>query len=628
MKYRKLLTLLLCTTLVFAGCGSASVTSETSDDSEVSNETVSSETTANGHATVNGVTLTEGKYSEEKLDAAWDTASAATITLSSTSECSDDEAVSISDNIITITKAGTYIIEGKLKNGQIIVDAPKDSELKLVLNGASIHSESASALYIKEGKTVITLAEGTTNEISDSASYVFEDGEDEPDAAIFAKDDLSFNGTGSLTVTGNYKDAIKCKDDLKFISGTYSVTSVDDAIVGKDSVSVRDGFFQIISEGDGLKATNAEEADKGYVMIDGGSIAITASADGIVAETLLRINDGSLNIVSGELTSASSGADTTSFDPGQMQNMSSMGGKERPNGMRGKFDPNAANASESSEDTISTKGLKSYVDLIVAGSDLTITSADDAIHSDQNVTIENGTFSIASGDDGIHAEKLLTINNGNIDITRSYEGLEAFDIVINDGTIQLVSSDDGINAAGDADSASNPEDDEETSNEQVHDNFSDFRGAGGMMAMEDQGATLTINGGTITLIAEGDVIDINGDGIVNGGTIIAQGPTMGGNGTLDYASSFVIDGGSFWGVGSAQMAMNPSSETQGLIAGTVQQTITEGTEIIVKDVSGNVVTSLIVEKQGQWIGVSTPEIVKGEAYTLLVGDVTYSATAS
>lgn len=103
------------------------------------------------------------------------------------------------------------------------------------------------------------------------------------------------------------------------------------------------------------------------------------------------------------------------------------------------------------------------------------------------------------------------------------------------------------------------------------------------------------------LVLSEDVIDINGDGQMNGGT--------------------------FWGIGSAQMAMNPSSESQGVIAGTVQSTIAEGTKIVIKDAQGNVVTSFTAEKEGQWIGVTAPEIEKNASYTILVGDIEYSATA-
>ncbi|MFR0962331.1 MAG: carbohydrate-binding domain-containing protein [Dorea sp.] len=37
----------------------------------------------------------------------------------------------------------------------------------------------------------------------------------------------------------------------------------------------------ITSGGDGIKSTNTDETDKGYVIIDGGTFTITAEGDGI-----------------------------------------------------------------------------------------------------------------------------------------------------------------------------------------------------------------------------------------------------------------------------------------------------------------------------------------------------------
>ncbi|MEI3219246.1 MAG: carbohydrate-binding domain-containing protein [Lachnoclostridium sp.] len=153
--------------------------------------------------------------------------------------------------------------------------------------------------------------------------------DDEPNAAIFAKDDLTFNGSGSLIVTGNYNHAIQSKDALKFVAGTFDITSVGDGLVGKDSISVKDGIFTITSAGDGIKSTNIEETDKGYIMIDGGTFQIQSENDAMQAETLLRVNDGTFDILTN----------------GTGQNMT--------------------------QNSDSAKALKSYVELTVAGGKFT-----------------------------------------------------------------------------------------------------------------------------------------------------------------------------------------------------------------------------------------------------------------
>lgn len=300
-----------------------------------------------GHASVSTVTLTEGKYSEEKLNDTWEEDDAVYLKLKSDKisveegkNLASEESVTGKDtpllegkdyveaegSVVTITGEGTYVFSGTLEEGQIVIDAEKEDVIRLVLNGVSVTCGSSSPLYSKGGNVIVTLAEGTENTFVDAKDYQYEnEGDDEPDAAIFAKDDLTFNGTGTLNVTGNYNHGIHCKDDLKFITGTYIVSAADDGIVGKDSVSVKNGNFTIESGDDGIKATNVEESDKGYILIEEGSFDITAGGDGIQAETLLRINDGNIDITTDKgsenamNTSGASGNDESGMAPGEMQ---------------------------------------------------------------------------------------------------------------------------------------------------------------------------------------------------------------------------------------------------------------------------------------------------------------------
>lgn len=612
MKRKALFIFLLSLTVIATGC-SQTGTSDNTTTSETTDNTASD----TGHATQSTVTLTEGKYSDEKLDDSWSKDTAGTLTLNKDSITSDDKTVQIDKTTATITKAGTYILTGTLTDGQIIVDAENKGDVKLVLNDADINCSSSAPIYIKSGNTVITLADGTENSVSDGEEYIYEkEDDDEPNAAIFAKDDLTFNGSGSLIVTGNYNHAIQSKDDLKFVAGTFDITSVGDGIVGKDSISVKDGIFTITSAGDGIKSTNIEETDKGYIMIDGGTFQIQSENDAMQAETLLRVNDGTFDILTN----------------GTGQNMT--------------------------QNSDSAKALKSYVELTVAGGKFTINSCDDVLHSNQNVTIENGTFTITSSDDGIHAEDTLTINNGSIDIVQSYEGLEGFDIVINDGEINVVSSDDGVNAAGGSDDGSNPtggnDDPAGRDNGMTrpdgnmgdrggdmgcsgsdiggHGGGMDNRGGGmgdrgGGMAGEDQGASLTINGGTLYVNAEGDGLDANGDILISGGNITVHGPVNGGNGTLDYASECQITGGTFFAVGSIGMMQNPSeSSIQLVITQTMKQPVPAGTSITLKNSSGTTIAEVTTEKNVQWYAISTPELKEGETNTICIGDEESSVT--
>lgn len=578
-----LLTVILTSTAVGCSNTAADGSNTAADGSNNSANKTSGDTE---HAVESTVTLTKGKYSDEKLDASWDATDAITLTfdnntISSNEDAAKDDSVQIEQNTATITSSGTYILTGILNDGQIVVDIPEKDSVKLVFNNVTLSSSTSAPVYVKSGNTVITLADNTDNCVSDAADYIYEDiDEDEPNAAIFAKDDLTFNGTGTLTVTGNYNHAIQCKDALKFVSGTYNITSAGDSIVGKDSVSIQNGNYTIESGDDGIKSTNTDETDKGYIIIDNGTFQITAANDGIQAETLLLINDGEFHIQTGEGSA------------NVVQKTDRMGGEHMPNGKAPYDDskpkrnaPDRGNMS-SATDTESSKALKSYVELAVKNGTFSIDSCDDALHSNQNITIDGGIFTITSGDDGIHADASLTINDVSLNILQSYEGLEAFDITINNGELHVTASDDGINAAGDNNSAS-----------------------------------LTINGGILYVNSEGDGLDANGSILITGGTSVIHGPSGNGDGTLDYVSGCRITGGTLFAAGSSGMIQYPDkSSTQPVIVQTLQHTIEAGTTITVKNSSGTVISEIETEKNIQWYCISSPEFVPGDSYTVCIGD--------
>lgn len=699
MKYKKVAVLLAVATLGIAGCGKGNDTAKST-----STETVT--LSSSGHATVSTVNLTEGKYSEEKLDASWDEKSAVKITLNGDSVTADDKNVEVDGSKVTITGAGTYVLSGTLSDGQIVVDSDDKDSVRLVLNGAEITCSNSSAIWVKDGDTIITLADGTENTLTDGVEYTTDSEDDEPKAAVYAKDDLTFNGSGSLTVNGNYKNGIQCKDALKFVSGTYTITAANNGLVGKDSVSVKDGSYTITSGGDGIKSTNTDETDKGYVIIDGGTFTITAEGDGIQAETLLRVNDGDFTITTGggsenavqkngmggggpiggggQMPENGSGrpddgrapgnqeaessdgkaanADVTDSDtntppekkdppqgnggqPGELpQNNKdnsnsdsdgSVDGSDTPdsdtsgNQMQpGGTPPDMNQQSSEEEDTTSTKGLKSYVELVATGGTFNIDSCDDALHSNSSVKVTDGTYTINTGADGIHADKTLNISGGTIDIQQCSEGIEGFDIVIDDGDIRVTASDDAINAAGESSTDnSDTTAESETNKEQTDNSVSDSGNGqqtgqmGGQMEAEDQGATLTINGGSLYVNANGDGLDANGDILITGGNLTLHGPADGGNGTLDYASECKITGGTFAAVGSNGMIQNPSEDSeQPVICQSLDSQVESGTVISVKDEDGKVITEITTEKNVQWYAFSSSKFKVGKTYTICIGD--------
>lgn len=235
---------------------------------------------------------------EADSDYVWASTDVVPITLNGTSITVSGTGATVSGSKVSITKAGNYSISGTLSNGQIVVDTEDKTIVRLILNGVDIASANSSPIYIKNAeKTLIVLAENTQNKLTDGKTYVYDDvAEEEPNATVFSKDDLSFFGTGSLTINANFADGIVSKDGLVIKSGNFIVNSADDAIRGKDYLIIRDGSFTINSKADGLKSSNDSDAALGYVIIDKGTYNIAAGDDGIHAETKLIINGGDINI--------------------------------------------------------------------------------------------------------------------------------------------------------------------------------------------------------------------------------------------------------------------------------------------------------------------------------------------
>ncbi|MBP1905385.1 hypothetical protein J2Z32_002015 [Paenibacillus turicensis] len=561
---------------------------------------------------------------------------------------SDTAGVKTNNGSVTISKAGTYVLSGELTDGQIVVNVADKGLVHLVLNGASIHDNDSAGIYIqKAGKTVITLEKGTKNFVSDGKTYVYEDkSTDEPDAAIFSKADLTFNGAGQLTVTGNYNEGITSKDDLKILSSAITVKAADDGIKGKDMVAIQGATISIDAVGDGIKSSNDKDITKGFVAIADGTFNIVSGSDGIQAETTLVMDGGTYNIV----TAGGSANAPAKVEEGPGGGMGFGGGRgdgprnrvdgatppsnmgtppdgeppadkpEMPNGDSSNNSPmvgtdsnvDADNAGATTEEeSISAKALKAGTNLTVNGGKYTIDSMDDSLHSNSDVTVNGGTFTIQSGDDAIHADQALTINGGSIKITKSYEGLEGALITLNDGEIDVTSSDDGVNASTSTTSTATKGEEDATQQN---------RGPGGFPGNSDSNSELHINGGSLTVNAGGDGLDANGSITMTGGTVIVNGPTSNGNGALDYDGTFVISGGYLVAAGSSGMAQGTSdASTQNTLVMTFPEIQKAGTMVHVQDSKGNNILTFAPAKNYQNVVISSPNLTKDGSYVIYTG---------
>lgn len=557
-----LLTFWLALSLAACSVGAATSTTTQAANSAAAGETTPVPTVASAAAALTEKSLP----AETTVETTWDPASAVAITFNGDSIAVSGEGVKVEGNTLTIVAAGTYSLSGTLNDGQVLVETESAAPVQLVLNGVSLASSTSAPLNIvKAEKTILLLADGTQNSISDASNYVYPSAEvDEPNAAIFSKSDLTIAGNGALTVTGNYNDGISSKDGLVIASGTLTVTAVDDGIRGKDYLVVQNGTLTVNAGGDGLKADNEEDATLGYIAIENGVFNITSGGDALTAQTDLLITTGDFTLTSGGGSGASLAAEA------------------------------------------SAKGLKAVANLNIDSGFFTINAADDALHSNNNLVINTGTFNLTSGDDGMHADASLTINGGEINITESYEGLESAVIIINSGNIRVVSSDDGINVAAGVDG-------------------SGMQGPGGRPGQQDtfnatSSTFLTINGGYIVVDARGDGVDVNGAAEMTDGLLIVNGPTESGNGALDYDAGFKMTGGWLVAAGSSGMAQSPGSySAQNSLLVYLSSAQPAGTLFHLQNSAGEEILTFAPSKQYQAVAFSSPNLVTGETYTLVLG---------
>jgi hypothetical protein len=221
--------------------------------------------------------------------------------LEQTADLSEAKSLTAADGkTLDITEEGVYLISGSAKNCTIKVDTDNTAKVQLVLDGVKIENEDFPAIYVVSAdKVFVTTADGSENILSVSEEFTA-DGDTNTDAVIYSKDDLVFNGTGTLSVYSAYDNGISCKDDLKFTGGTYNITASADAVEANDSIAICGGSFTINTNKDGFHCENDEDDTLGSIYIADGSFDITSVSDGIQGTTYVQIDGGTFNISSAE----------------------------------------------------------------------------------------------------------------------------------------------------------------------------------------------------------------------------------------------------------------------------------------------------------------------------------------
>ena len=251
-----------------------------------------STTTSNTNETTNSATTTSTKtnqssyFTEKDNDTSYDESTASKIELSGLSANVSGDGVTVSESTVTIAKSGTYVISGQSDGVQIKVEADESADVHLVLKGATMTNANAAISATSAGHVYLTLAEGTTNSLSDSSS----NSDEKADAAFFSKVDLTINGKGTLNVDGKKNNGIKANDTLHITGGTYNITAVGDAFNVNDELNITGTTMTIDAKEDGIHAS-------GDLVIDSGTYNVKNSTEGLEGKSI-TINGGDITIYS------------------------------------------------------------------------------------------------------------------------------------------------------------------------------------------------------------------------------------------------------------------------------------------------------------------------------------------
>lgn len=535
-------------------------------------------------------------FTDRDKEVGYDEDTATAITLSDNASSCDSSSVSISDNTITITDEGTYLLTGSLSDGQVIVDAD-DKKVQLVLDSVNINCDTSAALYVKAAdKVFVTLASDSENSLSNTSDFVAID-DNNIDAVIFSKDDLTLNGSGTLTVTAKYGHGIVSKDDLVITSGTYQITAAKHALSGKDSVRIADGVLTLDAGTDGIHSENTDNDAKGFIYIANGDISITADSDGFDAEETLQVDGGNIEVAAGD------------------------------------------------------DGLHADGDLIITDGTINVTKSYEGLEG-MTVTVEDGNISVVSSDDGINAAGDGTSEESSQSGTppEKPDGSDSTEDRPEPPSGFDKNDNSSANSNSDSNSDSKPADLPDGNGGPGGGNGGPGGGdgapgggnggpgggngapgggnggpGGGMEEATDYNL-IQISGGKIYINANGDGIDSNGNLTVTGGEIYVDGPTSGGDGALDCSGTALISGGTVIAVGSSGMAENfDSSSAQGSMITTVSDSMITG-DITLTDSEGNTIVSYSPSKEYSSVAISCADLKEGETYTLVAGDTSTSVS--
>ena len=518
-------------------------------------------------------------FTANDRNGAWDTGGATVIKLNGNSAAVSGGGAYAYDGDVIITSSGKYVLSGSLNDGCVVVDSDNSAKVWIMLDGADISCPDGPCLDVEQAdKVFLTLADGTENSMATSG-FSIEALEAGKDGTLFARDDLTVNGTGSLSVDAPEAHGIVGNDEMVIAGGNITVKALQDALHANDGLNLTQATLNLTAGDDGIAVTGTEST----FYMESGTVTVTAQDKSVNAGNAIRLLGGTL--------SASAG-----------------------------------------DDAISAAG-----EIRIEGGEISIRAGDDGIHSDTALAISGGTVLIPECYEGMEAVT-IDISGGEIVIYPADDGLNANGSVSGFGAFGGGMPDFGRDgektppqgmekpAFAGGDMPEPPHGLESGAQQQ------------GFSGSADSGSGETwirVSGGSVTVVndtaRDADGFDSNGDIIISGGDVRISLVNSGSNSALDYGSEsggvMEISGGTVIACGSYAMAEGfDSTSTQCAILYNVKRGVAAGRTFSLEDSEGNVLLSYEVPCSFSSVILSSPELKLGETYTVVIGDTAEEIT--
>ena len=499
----------------------------------------------------------------------YDESRATQITLADQTATVTGQGASFSDQTLTITQTGTYVLTGSGKNIKLVVEAADTDQVHLVFQNLTLEGEGTLLQVNKAQEVVISLVEGSQNALTESQAS----DDEEVKATIHSQVPLTLNGTGNLTLTALTKNALEVEDDLKVLGGTYTVKAANHGFKAEGALDIEAATLTIEAGKDGLHAEHDETTERANISLNPTQLSIAATEDGVDAGNELTIKGGTITVSQSE------------------------------------------------------EGLEARV-IRQLGGDVTIKSSDDGVNASAGSSSKTTDTSATSKTTDASATSNTADTSSSASQATTDSGTTSSSASQATADPAATSQADQANKDKNQTPPAPPAGQAPPQGGQPPQNG---QGPGGMppggQEESDPSLQIILEGGTLTIDAEGDGIDSNGTVSISGGSLVVNGSVQGGNGPLDAAGDITITGGTVWALGTSDML-------QGFAQGSTQASITAniagtaGQTLIILDANGKEVTRQTASKDFQAVIMSSADLVDGQTYTIQVEGTIQTATAA